>query len=50
MSDFLINIRFGMIHFQLSKDFKYCAFSKNYYHCGYPFGFFKVYDFFWYHN
>jgi len=47
MSDLVINIRIGLYHFQLTRSFK-IRISRNAMHEGYPFGRFKVYEFFGY--
>jgi hypothetical protein len=49
MGNLLINIRIGIVHFQLMNDWHICV-DKNLYHIGYPYGFFEIYDFFGYHK
>jgi hypothetical protein len=44
MSDTHINIRIGLYHFQLTRDFR-IRIARNDYHIGYPNGFFKIYEF-----
>ena len=44
MSDCLINIRVGLYHFQLKRNFR-IRIARNEAHLGYPKGRFEVYEF-----
>lgn len=45
MSNLYINIRFGMYHLQVTNDWK-VSITKNEFHRGYPYGYFKIHQFF----
>lgn len=49
MSDLLVNIRIGLYHFQLARSFK-VRISRNDFHKGCPYGWFKVYEFMGYRS
>lgn len=52
MSNLWINIRFGNVFFQVSRDRPYIQFTHNTYHGdrGFPDGWFQVHQWFDYHS